>query len=310
MHINEQIDKVFGNINHNNKRKYHEPEKISKLNKNNNILRENKKIIKKHSNKSFHSNSNISIYSKDNNKEKKNLYLKNNEDSSFYVEFMKKIKEDIKEVEKEENGSKIINRKSKNFQMKSGLLKQENTHSKHFLEGKKELAILKNNHSLINEDKNNESMIQFQKINQKSNFDESNNTHLYINNTKNSKIILNNMNNNQSQNILNLNNETINQNTINSRRCFNLKEEKVQNSIQLEIINNFKKFNLLKVQKIISFGQLNKDVNCSDVNKLNVNNHENNNNNRSIDNVNQNEIIYPSSNNLLKTKKNPIFCCF
>ena len=41
---------------------------------------------------------------------------------------------------------------------------------------------------------------------------------------------------------------------------FNLKEEKVQNSIQLEIINNFKKFNLLKVQKIISFGQLNKDV--------------------------------------------------
>ena len=309
MHINEQIDKVFGNIHHNNKRKYHSPEAISKLSKNN-LIREKKNLTKKHSHNSFHSNSKLSMYSIDNDKEKKNLYLKNDEDSSFYVEFMKKIKKDEKEAE---NNSKIIHKKSKNYQLKPHLIKKEksqgNLLSKHFSEGKKEISVLKNNHSLMNEDKfeeNEESVIKFQKIkeNKKSNFNESNN----INNHKNSKMTLNNINYFQSQNS-NLNYENNNQNTINSKRCFNLEDEKVQNSIHFEIINKFKKFNGLKVQNAMSFDQLIKDANFSNVKKLNLNNHINN-NNKSTDNVNQHEKIYPSSNNLLKTKKNPIFCCF
>ena len=61
--------------------------------------------------------------------------------------------------------------------------------------------------------------------------------------------------------------------------------------------------------KILSFGQLIKDANFSNVKKLNLNNHEND-YNKSTENINQHEIIYPSTNNLLKIKKNPIFCCF
>ena len=309
MHINEQIDKIFGDINHNNKRKYHSPEAILKQTKNN-ILRENKKLIKKNSHNSFHSNSNHSMYAIDNNKEKKNFYLKNEEDSSFYVEFMKKIKEDEKELE---NNYKLVNRRSKHFQMKPYIIKKEksqgNIHSKHFLEGGKELAILKNNYSLINEDKNEENYETFkiQKIKKKknSNFNES----IIINNQKNTKVIVNNnMNHFQSQNT-NLHYEKNNQNTINSKRCFNLEEEKVQKSIQFEIINKFRYFNGLKVQNALSFGQLIKDANFSNVKKLNLNNHEND-YNKSTENINQHEIIYPSSNNLLKIKKNPIFCCF
>ena len=113
--------------------------------------------------------------------------------------------------------------------------------------------------------------------------------------------------------------------TVYSKKGFNLEDEKVQNSIQFQILNKFRKFNELKVQTPISFDQIIKGINFSNVKKLNlnsqndninlnniniINNSNNVNDNKNTDNANQNEVIYPSSNNVLKTKRNSIFCCF
>ncbi len=72
------------------------------------------------------------------------------------------------------------------------------------------------------------------------------------------------MNHFQSQNT-NLNYEKNNQNTINSQRCLIYKKKKNKNQFNLKIINKFRHFNRLKVQKALSFGQLIKDANFSNV---------------------------------------------
>ena len=318
MHINEQIDRVFGDINHNDKRQFHSPDSITKQNP------KKKSSFKKHTNHNININDdNNSYYSIESIEEINKSYLKENEDNSFYDDFMKKIKEDEKEVGVDHKNSN--KKKQPHFQVKPGFLRKEksqgNVHSKHFLEGKKESGMFNQNNSLITEQINCEEDNNLLKTNHNNKINKKYNCIDSIN-SKNNRNILN-------INQTNLSHEkNLNQLTVYSKKGFNLEDEKVQNSIQFQILNKFRKFNELKVETPISFDQIIKGVNFSNVKKLNLNsqneqiNINNNNNiiinnnnnnvneNKSTDNANQHEGIYPSSNNLLKTKRNSIFCCF
>ena len=245
---------------------------------------------------------NISRYSIENENINKN---KNNKDNIFYEEFMKKIKEDSKEI-----GSPTrVNRKNKHIQMKPGLIKKEKS-QKHIVEKKKD--ILKNNNSLMFQEGENEEMYltpkHKTKVNKKINFIEPNNMK-----QRNSKTLFNN-NYLQSQNLINLmNDKSAVRNTIFSKKHLSsINENEIQNSGQLEILNRIKKFNVLQVDNRTSFVQIQKkEVDFSNVKKLNLNLNKNNSNtdNKSTFNVNQ-EFIYPTSkNNLMKKKNNSIFCC-
>lgn len=311
MNVNEQIDKVFGDINHNNKKKINSPDSFSKP------IPNKKSFFKKHINhNNINNNENKSFDSIESIKEIKRSYLNNDEDNSFYIEFMKKIKED--EKENDINPKNINKKKLPHLQMKPGFLRKEKSQSnfqfKHFLEGKKE-RIHKNNTLKFEENKcgDDNSLINTNhknKISKKYNFIDSNNP-------KNYRSIFNQTNLSHEKNL--------NQLTVYSKKGFNLEDEKVQNSIQFQILNKFRKFNELKVQTPISFDQIIKGINFSNVKKLNlnsqndninlnniniINNSNNVNDNKNTDNANQNEVIYPSSNNVLKAKRNSIFCCF
>ena len=94
---------------------------------------------------------NKSYYSIESIEEIKKFYLKENKDNYFYDDFMKKIKEDEKEVGVDHKNSN--KKKQPHFQVKPGFLKtkksEANFHSKHFLEGKKEIEMFNQNNSLI-----------------------------------------------------------------------------------------------------------------------------------------------------------------
>ena len=290
----QTIDKIFGNIDHKCKRIYHSPELI------NNYLRKEKKspVRKKISYNNIDNDLNVSRYSIENPKEKSN-----NEDNSFYAEFMKKMKEDLKEV-----GSPTrMNRKNKHIQMKP--IKKEKP-QKFIVEKKKEIPN-KNNSLMFQEGENEEMYLTPKhktKVNKKINFIEPNNMK-----QRNSKTLFNN-NYLQSQNLINLmNDKSTVQNTIFSKKHLSsINENEIQNSGQLEILNRIKKFNVLQVDNTTSFVEIQKkEVDFSNVKKLNLNLNKNNSNtdNKSTFNVNQ-EFIYPTSkNNLMKKKKNSIFCC-
>ena len=287
------IDKVFGNIDHKCKRIYHSPELI------NNYLRKEKKspVRKKISYNNIDNDLNVSRYSIENPKEKSN-----NKDNSFYAEFMKKMKEDLKEVESPTRQ----NKKNKHIQMKP--IKKEKP-QKFIVEKKKEISN-KNNSLMFQEGENEEMYLSPKhktKVNRKINFIEAHNMK-----QRNSKTSLNN-NFFQSQNLINLINEKSSvQNSIFSKKNMgSINENEIQNSVQFNILNNFKKFKILEIENSISFIQVaKKDVNFSNVKKLNLNLNKNNYNtdNKSTINVNQ-EFIYPSSKHTLEKKKNSILCC-
>ena len=120
-----------------------------------------------------------------------------------------------------------------------------------------------------------------------------------------------------SINHLNNNNKFIlNQQKLNKNKnfCFNKENEIIQNAIQLEIINNLKYFKVLKIESKITYVQIIKNVDFSNVKKLNLhfkNDNSNSNNAKIIGNFNNNnETKYHVPNNVLTQKKNPIFCCF
>ena len=145
------------------------------------------------------------------------------------------------------------------------------------------------------------------KVNRKINFIEAHNMK-----QRNSKTSLNH-NFFQSHNLINLISEKSSvQNTIFSKKNMgSINENEIQNSVQLNILNNFKNFKILEIENSISFLQIaKKDVNFSNVKKLNLNLNKNNYNtdNKSTINVNQ-EFIYPSSKHTLEKKKNSILCC-
>ena len=299
MKITDQIDKVFGNINYNNKRQFHSPEIKYSISKNDRKSPNKKKsgynIVNNDLNKSIYSIKNI------------------NEDNVFYDEFMKKMKEEEKEIDSPSR----VNRKKHNAQIKPTIFKKEksfaNFHVKHFLENKKES--LKKNDSLISEEKENNEMFLTPKgktkVNKKINFNEANSIKIK---QRNSKTLYNNNNFLQSQNLMNLIYEKNNMNNMNTNIYNHQKslkfEEKIEAPVQIEIINDYRKFKNLQVQSSISFGQITKEANFSNVQKLNLNLKKNNpdSDNKSTINVNQ-EIIYPTSNNLIKKKRNSIFCC-
>lgn len=293
----QYIDKMFGNIENERKRIFHSPESINNISKNEKKSSMRKKI----SFQKIDNELNISRYSIENENINKN---KNNKDNIFYEEFMKKIKEDSKELVSPTR----VNRKNKHIQMKPGLIKKEKS-QKHIVEKKKD--ILKNNNSLMFQEGENEEMYlspkHKTKVNRKINFIEAHNMK-----QRNSKTSLNH-NFFQSQNLINLINEKSSvQNTIFSKKNMgSINENEIQNSVQLNILNNFKKFKILEIENSISFIQTaKKDVNFSNVKKLNLNLNKNNYNtdNKSTINVNQ-EFIYPSSKHTLEKKKNSILCC-
>ena len=300
MKITDQIDKVFGNINYNNKRQFHSPEIKYSISKNDRKSPNKKK----------------SVYNIVNNDLNKSIYLINNinEDNVFYDEFMKKIKEEEKEIESPSR----VNRKKHNVQIKPGIFKKEksqaNFHVKHFLENKKE-NLKKNNSLKFDENVNDEIYLTPKgktKVNKKINFNDTTNN-IKIK-QRNSKTLFNNNNFLQSQNLMNLIYEKNNMNNMNTNIYNHQKslkfEEKIEAPVQIEIINDYRKFKNLQVQSSISFGQITKEANFSNVQKLNLNLKKNNpdSDNKSTINVNQ-EIIYPTSNNLIKKKRNSIFCC-
>ena len=300
--MKQQIEKVFGSQLLKEKKQNFNQEYLKKSLLNN-YLNQEKKISNK---------KNININYQDDRSPISNK-LKNN--FSFYFDINKKIKEN----EKEKNLSNINIKTQKNKKhlfTKPGFKKersQGNLLSKNFFDGKKELEINKN--SKI---KNSQSPKNRTKINNKR-------YNIFFDDKKNSKIIeIKQMEtqNNSIINNLNLNNKNKNQFLLkNNYIGLNSENEKIEKIVQFQIINKYKKFDILQVENVI-YGQILKNADFSNVKKLDLNYKKDNFNNfnsninsnsdiKITDNViNHPEINYQVPNNVLTQKKNNIFCCF
>ena len=300
MIVNEQIEKVFGQNNY--------EEKIIKKPMNNKY-----KVEKKISNKkNILSNINIKEenISVNNNNNEENIkvipFVNKNKENDFYDELMKKIKEE----EKEEN--KLTQKKKH----KPGFLKKEksqsNVHSKNILNEKKEITTLfQRNESLLFKEKGGQTP------NNKSKFINKKYNSLFENydkiNSKTSFKKRNFISQVRTQNLISLVNQLNKFNNKNKNIIF--ENEIIQHSVNIEIINNYKKFNNLKIQSKVNYNEIIKEVDFSNVKKLNLNfKKEGNSNNSDVkitDNINNNdEVRYQVPNKLLNQKKNSVFCCF
>ena len=299
--MKQQIEKVFGSQLLKEKKQNFNQEYLKKSLLNN-YLNQEKKISNK---------KNININYQDDRSPISNK-LKNN--FSFYFDINKKIKEN----EKEKNLSNINIKTQKNKKhlfTKPGFKKersQGNLLSKNFFDGKKELEINKN--SKI---KNSQSPKNRTKINNKR-------YNIFFDDKKNSKIIeIKQMEtqNNSIINNLNLNNKNKTQFLLkNNYIGLNSENEKIEKIVQFQIINKYKKFDILQVENVI-YGQILKNADFSNVKKLDLNYKKDNFNNfnsninsnsdiKITDNViNHPEINYQVPNNVLTQKKNNIFCC-
>lgn len=300
MIVNKQIEKVFGQNNY--------EEKIIKKPMNNKY-----KVEKKISNKkNILSNINIKEenISVNNNNNEENIkvipFVNKNKENDFYDELMKKIKEE----EKEEN--KLTQKKKH----KPGFLKKEksqsNLNSKNILNEKKEITTLfQRNESLLFKEKGGQTP------NNKSKFINKKYNSLFENYDKiNSKTSVkkgNFISQVRTQNLVSLVNQLNKFN--NKNKNFIFENEIIQHSVNIEIINNIKKFNNLKIQSKVNYNEIIKEVDFSNVKKLNLNfKKEGNSNNSDVkitDNINNNdEVRYQVPNELLNQKKNSVFCCF
>ena len=300
MIVNEQIEKVFGQNNY--------EEKIIKKPMNNKY-----KVEKKISNKkNILSNINIKEenISVNNNNNEENIkvipFVNKNKENDFYDELMKKIKEE----EKEEN--KLTQKKKH----KPGFLKKEksqsNLNSKNILNEKKEITTLfQRNESLLFKEKGGQTP------NNKSKFINKKYNSLFENYDKiNSKTSVkkgNFISQVRTQNLVSLVNQLNKFN--NKNKNFIFENEIIQHSVNIEIINIIKKFNNLKIQSKVNYNEIIKEVDFSNVKKLNLNfKKEGNSNNSDVkitDNINNNdEVRYQVPNKLLNQKKNSVFCCF
>ena len=302
MSLNQQIEKVFGNQIHEEKKQNFNQEYLQKSLLNNYFNQEKKVSSKRNINNNYQDDiSPISYKFKNHN--------------SVLFEFKKKLK-DNNENDKNWSNINLKTIKNKRSAFIKPVFKKESSQGNllpsNFLEGKKELETNK-----IYKNKNSESPKNRIKLNNKkfnSLFDDK----------KNSKIMIKQMGteNYSSLNHLNLNNKLL---LKNNYIGYNTDEnEKIQKIVEFEIINKYKKFDILKVQNVI-YGQIIKDVDFSNVKKLDlnykkdnlniINNNSNSNSNNSdikiTDNVNNNhEIKYQVPNNVLSPKKNSIFCCY
>ena len=283
--MNEQIEKIFGQINHNEKNKFYNPDITPKK------LNENKVL--------------------NNNKEESIFPRLEKEDNSFYQDFMVKIKEDKK------RNSKTI-KKKRNNKIKPGSLKKEksqaNMYSKNFFDEKKEiLTLFTSNNSSFSQSKchspNNKTRINYKKYS------------LFDNDKKTSKTTMkkdNEIKHVRSQNYVTfvnkLNaNKKLSLNHLKNKNMF-FENQKIIKTLNLEINNNIKKFNVLKIESNVNNTQIIKDVDFSNVKKINFdyNNEEINNNvdkENKENNFKNNKIVrYKMPNNILK--KNSVLCCF
>ncbi len=330
MSINEHIEKIFGQNNYNEKREIYSPENFQKKVIKNTISKtdkklSNRKIINFNNN---NNNENISTLSNKSNQALKLIpFVDQNTDNSFYSKFMKKIKEEENDNNNNNHIKNSMNSKTvQKKKIKPGYLKKEksesNFHSKNCLDKKKDIgSFFKRNNSI---ESNESKGIKTPNNKMKLNFNKNFNTD--YNEKKSCKTLLkkdNEIGHVRTQNLfssvnhLNYNKKlNLNQNQINKSKNigFNIENEVIQNAIQLEIINNLKNFKVLKIETKVTSDQIIKNVDFSNVKKLNINlkNGTSNNNDIKItDNVNNNdETKYQVPNNVLTQKKNPIFCCF
>ena len=300
MIVNEQIEKVFGQNNY--------EEKIIKKPMNNKY-----KVEKKISNKkNILSNINIKEenISVNNNNNEENIkvipFVNKNKENDFYDELMKKIKEE----EKEEN--KLTQKKKHKPCFLKKEKSQSNLNSKNILNEKKEITTLfQRNESLLFKEKGGQTP------NNKSKFINKKYNSLFENYDKiNSKTSVkkgNFISQVRTQNLVSLVNQLNKFN--NKNKNFIFENEIIQHSVNIEIINNIKKFNNLKIQSKVNYNEIIKEVDFSNVKKLNLNfKKEGNSNNSDVkitDNINNNdEVRYQVPNKLLNQKKNSVFCCF
>ena len=268
------------------------------------------KVEKKISNKkNILSNINIKEenISVNNNNNEENIkvipFVNKNKENDFYDELMKKIKEE----EKEEN--KLTQKKKH----KPGFLKKEksqsNLNSKNILNEKKEITTLfQRNESLLFKEKGGQTP------NNKSKFINKKYNSLFENYDKiNSKTSVkkgNFISQVRTQNLVSLVNQLNKFN--NKNKNFIFENEIIQHSVNIEIINNIKKFNNLKIQSKVNYNEIIKEVDFSNVKKLNLNfKKEGNSNNSDVkitDNINNNdEVRYQVPNKLLNQTKIQFF---
>lgn len=328
MSINEQIEKVFGQNNYNEKREIYNVENFQKKISKNNISKTEKKLSNRKNIifNNYVNNENKSTLSNKSSQDLKIIpFTEQNNDNSFYSKFMKILKD-----EDEKNNNHNINNphsktvQKKKYNIKPGYLKKKKSeaifHSNKFLD--KNICVFERNISnLSNDSKGNQTPNYRMKLNFNKKFN------MDYNEKKSSKTLYkkdNEIGHVRTQNLfpssinhLNNNNKFIlNQQKLNKNKnfCFNKENEIIQNAIQLEIINNFKYFKVLKIESKITYVQIIKNVDFSNVKKLNLhfkNDNSNNNNAKIIGNFNNNnETKYHVPNNVLTQKKNPIFCCF
>ncbi len=330
MSINEHIEKVFGQNNYNEKRESYNQEIFQKKSiKINNPKTDKKLSIRKNINFNNINNENISTLSNKSNQGLKLIpFVEQNNDNSFYSKFMKKIKEEEENNKNNHNknnlNSKTIQKKKNNI--KPSFLKKEkseaNFHSKNYLDKKKDISsFFKRDNSILSiELKGNQTPNNRMKLNFNKNFN------LDYNEKKSCKTLFkkeNEIGHVRTQNLfssvnnyLNNNNKlSLNQKQLNKNKNigFNIEDEVIQDAIQLEIINNFKEFKVLKIETKVTCDQIIKNVDFSNVKKLNLQFKNKNSNNNDIKNTNVNnndETKYKVPNNVLTQKKNSIFCCF
>ena len=309
MKMNQQIEKVFGNQLYDEKKQTFNQEYLKKSFMNNYINQEKKISSKRNIN-----------YQDDRSPISNKLKI----NDSFYFEFKKKFKENNENDKNLSNINIKTTKNKKHLFTKPGIKKeisQGNLLSRNFFDGKKELET---NKIYIN--KNSESPKNRTKLNNRR-------YNFLFDDKKNSKIMLKNeikqmgTRDYSSSNNLNLNNKNKTQFFLkNNYIGINNEKEKIQKIVEFEIINKYKKFDLLKVQNVI-YGQIIKNVDFSNVKKLdlnykkenlnniNINSNNNSNSNNSeikiTDNVNNHHNVkYQVPNNVLNQKKNTIFCCF
>jgi hypothetical protein len=301
MIMNQQIEKVFGNQLYDEKKQTFNQEYLKKSFMNNYINQEKKISSKRNIN-----------YQDDRSPISNKLKI----NDSFYFEFKKKFKENNENDKNLSNINIKTTKNKKHLFTKPGFKKeisQGNLLSRNFFDGKKELEINKN--SKI---KNSQSPKNRTKINNKR-------YNIFFDDKKNSKIIeIKQMEtqNNSIINNLNLNNKNKTQFLLkNNYIGLNSENEKIEKIVQFQIINKYKKFDILQVENVI-YGQILKNADFSNVKKLDLNYKKDNFNNfnsninsnsdiKITDNViNHPEINYQVPNNVLTQKKNNIFCCF
>jgi len=346
MNIIDHIDKVFNKFpdieKNNNLKEY--------ININPNIVNITKKnTMKNQYQKNLNDNNNINNNNIINNKIN---FKTNNDDDNYYSEFLKKIGN--------HSNQNTVMKKKNNHLMRPGMLKKEKSQAN--MKGNKYMLnhsssnnnITFKNRDYINlhspyhkkriydEEKKDENIIVLCKTkikvdsskNLKLEKDLNNNNDAFNNNTMNNKkdtsikeglYVSTNSNHNSNRNNFNENKKSPKFTTKKSKIHQSLIEEKIQKPVQFEIINNYKKFDILEIQKVENFVKITESKTLNNVNQylITINDKRIINNNKknsllksNLSNISNNNfennksLISNKTENKSKKKKKKNYCCF